>query len=54
MISKSESDKWELSSTIVDYVNCQFNCFIPEKDADENLIILQSVPENVRSFKKID
>ena len=34
-----------------DYVNHQFECFISEKDEEENL---QPVPENVRGVKKLD
>ena len=37
-----------------DYVNHQFECFIPEKDVEENLLILQLVPGNVRGIKKLD
>ena len=36
-----------------DYVNHQFEHFIPEKDVEENLLILQAVPENVRGVKKL-
>ena len=54
IISKSESHKWELPGEMEDYVNHQFECFIPEKDVEENLLILQSVPENVRGVKKLD
>ena len=36
------------------YVNHQFEIFIPEKDVEENLLILQPVPENVRGVKKLD
>ena len=39
---------------MADYVNHQFEYFIPEKDVIENLLILQLVPENVRSVKKLD
>ena len=39
---------------MADYVNHQFECFIPEKDVEENLLILQPVPENVRGVKKLD
>ena len=39
---------------MADYVNHQFECFIPEKDVEENLLILQPVPENARSVKKLD
>ena len=35
------------------YVNRQFECFIPEMDAEENLLILQSVPENPRGVIKL-
>lgn len=51
--SESESDKWELPGGMTDYVSQQFECFTPEKDAEENLVIIQSVPDNVRSVKKI-
>ena len=51
MISKSESHKWELPGEMADYVNHQFECFIPEKDVEENLLVLQPVPENVRGVK---
>ena len=54
IISKSESHKWELPGEIADYVNHQFECFIPEKDVEENLLVLQLVPENVRCVKKLD
>ena len=37
-----------------DYVNHRFEFFIPEKDVEENLLILQPVPENVRGVKKLD
>ena len=36
------------------YVNHQFKYFIPEKHAEENLLVLQPVPENVRGVKKLD
>ena len=39
---------------MADYVNHQFYFFIPEKDVEENLLILQPVPENVRGVKKLD
>ena len=39
---------------MADYVNHQFECFILEKDVEENLLVLQSVPENVRGIKKLD
>ena len=39
---------------MADYVNHQFEYFIPEKDVIENLLILQLVPENVRGVKKLD
>ena len=54
IISKSESHKWELPGEMADYVNHQFECFIPEKDVEENLLILQPVPENARGVKKLD
>ena len=38
---------------MADYVNYQFECFIPEKDVEENLLVLQPVPENVRCVKKL-
>ena len=39
---------------MADYVNHQFEYFIPEKNVIENLLILQLVPENVRGVKKLD
>ena len=39
---------------MADYVNHQFEYFIPEKDVIENLLILQLVPENVWGVKKLD
>ena len=39
---------------MTDYVNHQFECFILEKDVEENLLILQPVPKNVRGVKKLD
>ena len=39
---------------MADYVNHQFECFIPEKDVEENLLVLQPVPENVRGVKKLE
>ena len=41
---------------MADYVNQQFECFIPRKDVDVevNLLILKPVPENVRGVKKIE
>ena len=53
IISKSESHKWELPGEMADYINHQFECFIPEKDVEENLLVLL-VPENVRGVKKLD
>ena len=53
-MSKSESHKWEFPGQMADYVNHQFEYFIPEKDVIENLLILQLVPENVRGVKKLD
>ena len=54
IISKAESHKWELPGEMVDYVNHQFEYFIPETDVEENLLILQPVPEYVRGVKKLD
>ena len=54
IISKAESRKWELPCEMADYVNHQFEYFIPEKDVEENLLIQQPVPENVRDVKKLD
>ena len=54
IISKAESRKWELPCEMADYVNHQFEYFIPEKDVEENLLIQQPVPENVRGVKKLD
>ena len=51
IISKSESYKWELPGEIADYVNHQFECFIPEKVVEENLLVLQPVPDNIRGVK---
>ena len=34
IISKYESHKWELSGEMEDYVNHQFEFFIPEKDVE--------------------
>ena len=39
---------------MADYVNHQFECFILEKDVEENLLVLQPVPENVRGIKKLE
>ena len=36
IISKSQNHKWELPGEIADYVNYQFESFIPEKDVEEN------------------
>ena len=38
---------------MADYVNHQFDYFIPEKNVEENLLILQPLPENVRGVKKL-
>ena len=54
IISKSESHKWELLGEMADYANHQFQCFVQEKDVEENLLVLQPVPENVRGVKKLD
>ena len=54
IISKSESHKLELPGEMADYVNHQFEWFIPEKDVKESLLVLQPVPENVRGIKKLD
>ena len=54
IISKAENHKRELPDEMTDYVNHQFKYFIPEKDAEENLLLLQPVPENVRGVKKLD
>ena len=35
IIFKSESYKWELPGEMADYVNHQFEYFIPEKDVEE-------------------
>ena len=43
-----------VSGGMADYVNPQFECFIPEKDVEEILLILEPVPENVRGVKKLD
>ena len=39
---------------MADYVNHQIECFVPEKNVEENLLILQPVPENFRGVKKLD
>ena len=36
---------------MADYIKHQFDCFIREKDVEENLLILQQVHENVRGVK---
>ena len=54
MISESESHKWELPGEMADYVNQQFEYFILEKDLEENLLVLQPIPEYVRGVKKLD
>ena len=54
MISKSESHKWELPGEMADDVNHQFQYFIPEKDVEEKLLILQPVHENARGVKQLD
>ena len=54
IISKTEIHKWELPAEMADYVNHQIEYFIPEKDSEINLLILQPVPENVRGVKKFD
>ena len=43
-----------LPGEIADYANHQFECFIPEKDVGEYLLILQPAPENIRVVKKLD
>ena len=43
IISKSECHKWELPREMADYVTHQFQCFIPEKDVQENLLIYYSL-----------
>ena len=37
-----------------DCVNHQFECFIQGKGVEENLLVLQPVPENIRDVKKLD
>ena len=44
----------ELLGDMADYVNHQFECFILEKDVEENLLVLQPVPNNVRGVEKLD
>ena len=39
---------------MVDYANHQFKCFIPEKNVEDNLPILQPICKDVRSVKKLD
>ena len=39
IISKSESQKWELPGEMVDFVNHQFECFIPEKDVEKKKLL---------------
>ena len=39
---------------MANYVDHQFEYFIPEKDVVENLLILQPVPENVRGVTRLD
>ena len=51
IIAKSESHKRELPGEMADYFNHQFECFTAENYEEENLLILQSVPENVRGVK---
>ena len=53
IISKSESHKWELPGEIADYVNQQFECFIPEKVVEENLLVLRPIPDNVQGRQKV-
>ena len=36
IISKAESHKWELPGEMPDYINHQFEHFIPEKDVEES------------------
>ena len=53
IIIKAESHKWELPREMTDYVNHQFKYFIPEENVEENLLILQPVPENVWGVQKL-
>ena len=39
---------------MVDYVNHQPKRFLQERDVEENLLILQPIPENARSVKNLD
>ena len=39
---------------MVDYTNHQFKCFIPQKNVEHNLPILQTISKDVRSVKKLD
>ena len=39
---------------MADYVNHQLECFIPEKDVEENLLILKTVSEFVSGVKNLD
>ena len=39
---------------MADYANHQFESFISEKNAEENILILQHVPEKYRGVKKLD
>ena len=39
---------------MVDCVHHKFECFILEKDVEENLMILLLISENVRGVKKLD
>ena len=61
IIFKAESHKWELPGEMADYVNHQFEYFIPEKDENENVRSgmrmsgrNENVPDNVRGVKKLD
>ena len=53
IIIKAESHKWELLGEMTDYVNHQLKYLIPEEDVEENLLVLQPVPENVWGVQKL-
>ena len=51
---KSEENNWKLPSTMAEYANKQFRCYISEKDIEESLLSKHPVPSNIQKVGKLD
>ena len=54
IIPKGEEFKWNLPSSIADYVNLHFKNYIPNKDINEKILTKNPVPSNLQEVPVLD